>query len=148
MANITLKDVKKSYGKLAVVQGLAADPADFLDPVVAADDAIANREFLDGALSSGRGDGGSGCEAGHNVLDVFEGEGADDIPLWIEELDDTVFGIVGIEDDVGGSLPPVAEVERVKAVSYTHLRAHETVLDLVCRLLLEKKNEKTKIKEY
>ena len=27
----------------------------------------------------------------------------------------------------------------VFAVSYTHLRAHETVLDLVCRLLLEKK---------
>ena len=26
-----------------------------------------------------------------------------------------------------------------RAVSYTHLRAHETVLDLVCRLLLEKK---------
>ena len=26
-------------------------------------------------------------------------------------------------------------------VSYTHLRAHETVLDIVCRLLLEKKNE-------
>ena len=29
--------------------------------------------------------------------------------------------------------------EGVDAVSYTHLRAHETVLDLVCRLLLEKK---------
>ena len=28
------------------------------------------------------------------------------------------------------------------AVSYTHLRAHETVLDLVCRLLLEKKNQR------
>ena len=28
----------------------------------------------------------------------------------------------------------------LEAVSYTHLRAHETVLDLVCRLLLEKKN--------
>ena len=27
---------------------------------------------------------------------------------------------------------------RLPAVSYTHLRAHETVLDLVCRLLLEK----------
>ena len=27
----------------------------------------------------------------------------------------------------------------VLPVSYTHLRAHETVLDLVCRLLLEKK---------
>ena len=26
-----------------------------------------------------------------------------------------------------------------EAVSYTHLRAHETVLDLVCRLLLDKK---------
>ena len=26
----------------------------------------------------------------------------------------------------------------VEAVSYTHLRAHETVLDLVCRLLLVK----------
>src|SRR5665811_2510921 len=28
-----------------------------------------------------------------------------------------------------------------KAVSYTHLRAHETVLDVVCRLLLEKKKK-------
>ena len=28
-------------------------------------------------------------------------------------------------------------------VSYTHLRAHETVLDLVCRLLLEKKTHNT-----
>ena len=30
-----------------------------------------------------------------------------------------------------------------KPVSYTHLRAHETRHDLVCRLLLEKKKEKT-----
>ena len=29
----------------------------------------------------------------------------------------------------------------ITAVSYTHLRAHETVLDLVCRLLLEKKKK-------
>ena len=29
------------------------------------------------------------------------------------------------------------------AVSYTHLRAHETRHDLVCRLLLEKKKRKT-----
>ena len=28
-----------------------------------------------------------------------------------------------------------------RLVSYTHLRAHETVLDLVCRLLLEKKKK-------
>ena len=26
-----------------------------------------------------------------------------------------------------------------RPVSYTHLRAHETVLEIVCRLLLEKK---------
>ena len=31
-------------------------------------------------------------------------------------------------------------------VSYTHLRAHETVLDLVCRLLLEKKRKMTQYK--
>ena len=34
-------------------------------------------------------------------------------------------------------------------VSYTHLRAHETVLDLVCRLLLEKqKHNKKKNNKY
>src|SRR5664280_3811036 len=32
-----------------------------------------------------------------------------------------------------------AELLGSASVSYTHLRAHETVLDLVCRLLLEKK---------
>ena len=31
-----------------------------------------------------------------------------------------------------------------KAVSYKHLRAHQTVLDIVCRLLLEKKNNRDK----
>ena len=31
--------------------------------------------------------------------------------------------------------------DRIRSVSYTHLRAHETVLDLVCRLLLEKKKQ-------
>ena len=31
--------------------------------------------------------------------------------------------------------------QAVSPVSYTHLRAHETVLDLVCRLLLEKKKQ-------
>ena len=41
--------------------------------------------------------------------------------------------------------PDLLRLQRLKKrklqpVSYTHLRAHETVLDLVCRLLLEKKN--------
>ena len=38
-------------------------------------------------------------------------------------------GVLG--DDAHGGCP--------RPVSYTHLRAHEAVLDLVCRLLLEKK---------
>ena len=33
-------------------------------------------------------------------------------------------------------------VHSAETVSYTHLRAHETVLDLVCRLLLEKKKQR------
>src|SRR5450756_2868987 len=33
-------------------------------------------------------------------------------------------------------------IHRPRAVSYTHLRAHETRHDLVCRLLLEKKKKK------
>ena len=38
---------------------------------------------------------------------------------------------------------PYTQVDSTGApVSYTHLRAHETVLDLVCRLLLEKKKNK------
>ena len=41
-----------------------------------------------------------------------------------------VLFLLNLRDVVAGAGP----------VSYTHLRAHETVLDLVCRLLLEKKN--------
>ena len=45
--------------------------------------------------------------------------------------------------------PITLEVLEKIPVSYTHLRAHETVLDLVCRLLLEKKSQKEKIlKKY
>src|SRR5665648_1154147 len=36
----------------------------------------------------------------------------------------------------------------LNAVSYTHLRAHETRHDLVCRLLLEKKKQKQNYKSY
>ena len=39
--------------------------------------------------------------------------------------------LAGVDDALGAD-----------PVSYTHLRAHETVLDLVCRLLLEKKKNK------
>src|SRR5450759_5771132 len=36
---------------------------------------------------------------------------------------------------------PISKLKRWTAVSYTHLRAHETRHDLVCRLLLEKKKK-------
>ena len=56
-----------------------------------------------------------------------------------------VVHIAGDDDQLGalgdGQIDqPVTEHPLVvDPVSYTHLRAHETVLDLVCRLLLEKK---------
>ena len=43
-----------------------------------------------------------------------------------------------------GSAANARTVDAVpQPVSYTHLRAHETVLDLVCRLLIEKKKKNT-----
>ena len=45
-------------------------------------------------------------------------------------------GNAGIPKYVDGQIPD----------SYTHLRAHETLLELVCRLLLEKKKTHTKKK--
>ena len=41
--------------------------------------------------------------------------------------------------DGGKALQHLEKKLGIATVSYTHLRAHETVLDLVCRLLLEKK---------
>ena len=41
-----------------------------------------------------------------------------------------------------------SQLSRLLPVSYTHLRAHETVLDLVCRLLLETKKQKKKHNIY
>ena len=35
-------------------------------------------------------------------------------------------------------------IDWIRTVSYTHLRAHETGRNLVCRLLLEKKKKKKK----
>ena len=53
-------------------------------------------------------------------------------------------GRVGVRNHV--VVLPVDDIsnraaEMVAPVSYTPLRAHETVLDLVCRLLLEKKKQ-------
>ena len=56
----------------------------------------------------------------------------------IEQLKNGALDIV-IATDVaarGIDVPRVSHVINYDTVSYTHLRAHETVLDLVCRLLL------------
>ena len=37
------------------------------------------------------------------------------------------------------SIDNQTEIQKICPVSYTHLRAHETKANLVCRLLLEKK---------
>ena len=42
----------------------------------------------------------------------------------------------------GQNQPLVDAADRAGTVSYTHLRAHETGRNLVCRLLLEKKKKK------
>eukprot|EP00657_Telonema_sp_P-1_P003605 TRINITY_DN1854_c0_g1_i1.p1 TRINITY_DN1854_c0_g1~~TRINITY_DN1854_c0_g1_i1.p1 ORF type:complete len:192 (-),score=11.75 TRINITY_DN1854_c0_g1_i1:11-586(-) len=52
-------------------------------------------------------------------------------------------GRISLDDDIRKYVPEMPDYgERITTVSYTHLRAHETVLDLVCRLLLEKKKIK------
>ena len=44
-----------------------------------------------------------------------------------------------VQGNVGDVFTYTPTSHHAGTVSYTHLRAHETVLDLVCRLLLEKK---------
>ena len=57
----------------------------------------------------------------------------------LEELDSHKKGMTEVARNGRQTSRMLDALAGVKAVSYTHLRAHETVLDLVCRLLLEKK---------
>ena len=50
-------------------------------------------------------------------------------------------GTLAIGED--GAINAAILAASIISVSYTHLRAHETVLDLVCRLLLEKKKSES-----
>src|SRR5665811_747419 len=56
-------------------------------------------------------------------------------PLRLREVADKHFAVKGTPTDC--VIMGVRHVMKDKPVSYTHLRAHETVLDIVCRLLLE-----------
>ena len=65
--------------------------------------------------------------------DVYKRQGVSvDSAAVIEVTVASAVGGITTGDSVGAS-------NTTGTVSYTHLRAHETVLDLVCRLLLEKK---------
>src|SRR5450756_758709 len=55
--------------------------------------------------------------------------------------------LLDLDQDADCAPPLLADWLPAPAVSYTHLRAHETRHDLVCRLLLEKKNEKLSTKK-
>src|SRR5664280_496072 len=103
-------------------------------------------KMLTGAMSGGRplhGAGYLGFDAA-GVIDEI-GEGVTGMSLGDEVLGtgrDTqaeyavLASWAAKPSEVGWAAAAAAGV--AGAVSYTHLRAHETVLDLVCRLLLEK----------
>ena len=59
---------------------------------------------------------------------------------WTPETNNYILSVNSINSISSFEVYPNPVSDVVNAVSYTHLRAHETVLDLVCRLLLEKKN--------
>src|SRR5674476_1064862 len=61
----------------------------------------------------------------------------------LESMGFKTFGFAGGRADVWEP----DEVDWGSAVSYTHLRAHETGRNLVCRLLLEKKKKQNNIKK-
>src|SRR5659263_731949 len=64
------------------------------------------------------------------------------VVIFVEKRDNCLFLFLMPQKNVSQlfrGYMPVNAHEFVIAVSYTHLRAHETRHDLVCRLLLEKK---------
>ena len=73
--------------------------------------------------------------------DVYKRQGEELLKKFIEKLED----VSKVESPIKLEGRNMATI---LAVSYTHLRAHETVLDLVCRLLLEKKNYRNVIYHY
>ena len=74
------------------------------------------------------------------VINTFKSE--DKIHNCLKSIDNN-FKVIVVENSKNMNFKNELEnkysnVECVLAVSYTHLRAHETLMNLVCRLLLEK----------
>src|SRR5665648_404232 len=70
------------------------------------------------------------------------------VELGIEGLDSYLKGPTALAFCADPIAPAKVLMEFAKAVSYTHLRAHETRHDLVCRLLLEKKKIDKLLKSF
>ena len=68
-------------------------------------------------------------------------------PSLVSEIDNSYGDVYYLITNKKENKKTLKEIKNgIISVSYTHLRAHETVLDLVCRLLLEKKKHQKKKK--
>ena len=77
--------------------------------------------------------------------DPYFGKKINYLSLYLNSLADSIKSISSNDEEIlrnGYEAIKQIKWNGQEAVSYTHLRAHETVLDLVCRLLLEKKKNK------
>src|SRR5450756_3230733 len=84
------------------------------------------------------------------LRDMFAGSPGSDsylVTAVIDEIDgrvlaphplENVVAVMAIQDNHGPLVHDDRVLDHAVPVSYTHLRAHETRHDLVCRLLLEK----------
>ena len=70
---------------------------------------------------------------------------AGDGSLTFRFISDANYPATGWKGSISLSAKPtvISQAGTYHAVSYTHLRAHETVLDIVCRLLLATKQQHT-----
>ena len=89
---------------------------------------------------------GGGAEPGEYSYELDGEQSPGSLSGQVEFFDDRVTMIqVNSEVELPNGVTFDTGWDNPTAVSYTHLRAHETVLDLVCRLLLEKKKTSTSL---
>lgn len=94
--------------KQLAAQRFGADPANFLQAVIARDHPVPDFQGFDRALACGGEDHGAGCETGHDLFDIFEFQRAA-----VVEMDDAIFHVVtGVNDMVN-----IRHNKRVKVVT-------------------------------
>ena len=119
MAAVEVRGLRKVYGEVRAVDGL-------------------DLTVDEGEVVALLGPNGAGKTT---TVEVLEGYRAPDSGS-VEVLGfDPQTGGRAFRERIGIVLQEAGFEDTFTPVSYTHLRAHETVLDLVCRLLLEKKTK-------